>query len=451
MEVEEGFAGRREDRRNLAAFWLLGLLNNLGYVVMLAGANSISAGAVGAVYAAAVLPGAFLKLSAPFWFHRVRYATRVLAAALLMMGAYSTVALTSRRGPQLAGVALASLQGALGEASCLALTSRYNSRAVITMWSSGTGFAGVAGYAWVAALHVAAGWSLRATLLSANVTAAAWLAVYFGLLVPPEARARQLRELERADEQLVGAAMAAMAGGDGEGGSSGDEEGGRLLAAAAAPGGGAPGAAGGSGARPRSPAGKALSQGSRAAARMGCAERLRRTAALWPYTVPLLLVYFAGGSKTAHVCCKHVLLGSYGRLVHVLCVFRTCSVRFAARVWPAEYSMQSGVWTAIGFPVSSPAARQRFYVLGNWAYQSGVFLARSSGLAWQASRSALWAMPAAQLGWLAFFLGDALHHWWNNWGLLGPCFLTGAPACLPACLCPCKLRSLPHACASCRS
>jgi battenin len=37
----------------------------------------------------------------------------------------------------------------------------------------------------------------------------------------------------------------------------------------------------------------------------------------------------------------------------------------------------------------------------------------------------LWAMPIMQVGWLVFFLLDAVHHWWYNYGLLLPCFMTG--------------------------
>lgn len=44
----------------------------------------------------------------------------------------------------------------------------------------------------------------------------------------------------------------------------------------------------------------------------------------------------------------------------------------------------------------------------------------------QASRRALWAMPVAQVGFLAFFLLDAIHHWWYDAWLLVPCFVTGA-------------------------
>lgn len=36
-----------------------------------------------------------------------------------------------------------------------------------------------------------------------------------------------------------------------------------------------------------------------------------------------------------------------------------------------------------GFPVSSAAARHRFYVYSNWCYQAGVFLSRSSGMLYQ--------------------------------------------------------------------
>ena len=43
----------------------------------------------------------------------------------------------------------------------------------------------------------------------------------------------------------------------------------------------------------------------------------------------------------------------------------------------------------------------------------------------QASHAALWAMPAAQVALLGFFGSVAAWHWWYNWALLGPCFVTG--------------------------
>lgn len=47
---------------------------------------------------------------------------------------------------------------------------------------------------------------------------------------------------------------------------------------------------------------------------------------------------------------------------------------------PLANPVQSGVWTAIGFPVTDAAARARFYEYSNWCYQGGVFISRSSPL-----------------------------------------------------------------------
>lgn len=90
-----------------------------------------------------------------------------------------------------------------------------------------------------------------------------------------------------------------------------------------------------------------------------------------------------------------------------------------------RYAMQSGAWTAIGFPVSDERARKKFYVYANWSYQAGVFVSRSSGTIWQAGYVALWVMPVVQCCMLAFFLADAVLHFWYNWSLMAPCFMTG--------------------------
>lgn len=102
--------------------------------------------------------------------HLLSYSTRSWVIAGLMATSYTLVALGDSLGTkvsvlgsepallrdassnladvdgastlQLLGVAASSLQGGLGEASCLALASFYDSRTVITYWSSGTGFAG---------------------------------------------------------------------------------------------------------------------------------------------------------------------------------------------------------------------------------------------------------------------------------------------------------------------
>ena len=70
------------------------------------------------------------------------YGTRMWCIAVLMSAAYTMVAFGRTRGWQLLGVVFSALQGGLGEASCLAMCTFFDSRSAITFWASGTGFAG---------------------------------------------------------------------------------------------------------------------------------------------------------------------------------------------------------------------------------------------------------------------------------------------------------------------
>jgi battenin len=400
---------------------------------MLACANEISNGAVGAVYLAAVLPALLVKASAPYWFSHAPYGLRAGAVAALAVAAFLCVGLGGSRTPQLVGVCLASLQSGLGEASTLALAGAYpGHRGLLACWSSGTGFAGPFGYAWVAGLHTLGGFSLRATVLAANLIPAAWCVAQFwmlrspadaaaaataaaGALSPGDALAAAHEAV--AAESVATATMVTMPGG----GLRLEHGTGRASSAGGAGGpalGGAPfsrprtrsAEAAGSVLAPASPlyrpqSGRVAAPDATAAPGSADAEKggpassaappdpppprgfiatTVHVAGLWRYTVPLLVVYFS------------------------------------------EYAAQSGAWAAIGFP--SPrdkAARDRFYKLGNWMYQVGVFISRSSGAVFQASMLGLWLMPAAQAGLLAFFVSVAAVRWWYNWGLLVPCFICG--------------------------
>lgn len=191
----------KENKLVLLSFFCLGLLNNISYVCMLAGANAISSSAVGLVYLAAVGPSAVVKASAPYWFSHVSYSTRVIISGVLMSLAYATVGiLTDNRPAQLLGVAAASLQGGLGESSCLALTARYGGRPALTAWSSGTGFAGIAGYMWVAVLHLWLGFSFTWTLLIAQSHVALWWYVFFYVL-PNEGHFANLNTEQSKEEE----------------------------------------------------------------------------------------------------------------------------------------------------------------------------------------------------------------------------------------------------------
>jgi len=112
-------------------------------------------------------------------------------------------------------------------------------------------------------------------------------------------------------------------------------------------------------------------------------QRVRLVLSLWPYMVPLFVVY------------------------------------------ASEYALQSGAWTAIGFPVQSEKARGHFYQYSNWLYQSGVFLSRSSGTLFRASLPVLWLMPGLQFANLVFFCYTAVYQFWYSWSILILCFFAG--------------------------
>jgi len=113
-------------------------------------------------------------------------------------------------------------------------------------------------------------------------------------------------------------------------------------------------------------------------------QRTHFTMTLWPYIIPLFVVY------------------------------------------ATEYSLQAGTWTAIGFPVSSVQARDEFYEYSNWMYQWGVFVSRSSGVLGTVSMGWLWFMPLLQgINVFIFALVAAYHVWYSYGQLLPLCFGVG--------------------------
>ena len=118
-------------RRLLLAFFLLGLFNNAGYVIMNAGAKEITPCLVGLVYVANVLPSMSIQLMLPFFQHRVGIRARVRAATLFMVCSIGLVIvgqLANSIPLALFGVALGSAQSGLGEASLLACAGLYDNR-----------------------------------------------------------------------------------------------------------------------------------------------------------------------------------------------------------------------------------------------------------------------------------------------------------------------------------
>lgn len=66
------------------SFWILGVLNNAPWVLMLAVATNISAGGVALVFLSNQIPGLIVKSSAPYWFHLVSYEKRMLMVSVTM-------------------------------------------------------------------------------------------------------------------------------------------------------------------------------------------------------------------------------------------------------------------------------------------------------------------------------------------------------------------------------
>jgi battenin len=325
---------------------------------------------VGLVYFFDIFPALAVKLSGPYWFQLVSYGHRTLAGALFMLLSFLVVARGSGSlSLQLLGVAFSGLQSGMMEASFLAMSAFFNRpEQCLTCWASGTGLAGVGGYAWVAVLHIYLGLSFSAALeLAAALFPLLYLAVFALVLdrsrLPPARACHYYVAIPEATVEDAGAAaIAATASAKAATHKKKTDGEDKLEMAEAA----ADDAA-----------------HCRDASTLTVREKLRFIATLGPYIVPLTVVYFA------------------------------------------EYTMQTGVWSAIGFPVDSTEARARFYSAAGLAYQSGVFVSRSSGVLFQATRGVLYLMPALQTLLLAFFVAVSALHFWYNWSLLVLCLFAG--------------------------
>nr|CCA15854.1 cln3like protein putative [Albugo laibachii Nc14] len=324
------FKAGEVERRNLVAFWSLGFLNNIGYVIMLAGAQDIVSSGVGLVYFFDIFPAVLVKISGPYWFHLISYRERTFLGAGCMLASFLLLALGSSFWVHLLGIAFSGLQSGMMEPTYLAMASYYHSRKCLTCWASGTGLAGVGGYLWIAFFRIGLGWSFTTTLLLACVFPFLY-AMIFLVVLDTSRLSIQPSYCRPAGHKYK---------------SVGKENG-------------------------------------RAAETPTLQAKLFMTVSLWPYILPLLLVYFA------------------------------------------EYTMQSGVWSSIGFPMTNPNARAKFYSTAGLMYQLGVFLARSSGGFWQASGSILFILASLQVLLLAFFISVAIWHIWYNWSLLCFTFMAG--------------------------
>jgi len=251
------------------------------------------------------------------------------------------------------------------------MKSERQQRKCITAFSSGTGCAGIVGYAYKSLLAELFGWGLSTIVWSAILFAVAYYRIYCTGLYEMDIRleAAQTRlDHERcassAEEELNGTAAVEQRSSLEMVTQPHDEEGNdspTLLPQLSSE----------------------LTTTTKSVHHMTACERFQTVLSLWPYTIPLFFVYMT------------------------------------------EYMMQAGVWPAIGFPVTSASARGQFYHYANWTYQVGVFVSRSSGNMFTVSLTMLWVMPMLQLVNLCLFWLISVHHFWYDYSLLIMCFVVG--------------------------
>ncbi|XP_063981515.1 battenin isoform X2 [Diachasmimorpha longicaudata] len=155
--------------RNLLAFWMLGLCNNYGYVVVLTAAHDIlvskfgsndhdktnssitnttidsrgcNAVSTGAILLADIVPCLLVKLMVPFlpFFVHIRMATCVLCS----IAGFLAVSLGESQWITVFGVILTSISSGLGEVSIVSYSHKFGKESIAS-WSSGTGGAGIIG------------------------------------------------------------------------------------------------------------------------------------------------------------------------------------------------------------------------------------------------------------------------------------------------------------------
>lgn len=153
-------------KRCALAYWLLGLCNNYGYVVMLSAAHDILARhddktnetssdtsfnpgrhcnqlSTGVILLADIIPSLLVKIIAPFlplWMN-IRILLVVISAAL----GFILVGLSNSLLVAVLGVVCTAFSSGLGESTLLSFTVFFNDKSVLSGWSSGTGGAGFFG------------------------------------------------------------------------------------------------------------------------------------------------------------------------------------------------------------------------------------------------------------------------------------------------------------------
>ncbi|CDR43405.1 CYFA0S12e00166g1_1 [Cyberlindnera fabianii] len=184
-----------------ASFWLFGLLNNVLYVVILSAAVDLVGPLVpkATVLLADILPSFTIKVTAPFFIHRIAYPHRICGLIALSLTGMGFIVFGSLR-LKLFGIILASLSSGLGEITFLQLTHFYK-EVSLNGWSSGTGGAGLVGSGLFLLMTTILKVNVKTTLLMFAIFPLGFL--HYFRLPPPETEVYQELPVEESQQTFT--------------------------------------------------------------------------------------------------------------------------------------------------------------------------------------------------------------------------------------------------------
>ncbi|KAF2858322.1 protein btn1 [Piedraia hortae CBS 480.64] len=177
-------------QRACISFWLFGLINNLFYVIILSAALDLVGPSIpkGTVLLASIIPSLATKSLVPYVIHVAPYGFRILVLALLSVGGMLMVTMASPKAVAV-GIVLANLSAGAGEVHFLSLTHFYGPLS-LAAWGSGTGAAGLVGAGAYALATNVLHMRVRTILLLSTLAPVVMVLIYFSTL-PLEPLARE--------------------------------------------------------------------------------------------------------------------------------------------------------------------------------------------------------------------------------------------------------------------
>ena len=185
-------------KRNWVAFFLLGTINNLSYVVVNSAAMTISTqfhkqNLIGLIPYANIALGFAVRLLNAFYLQHTSYGVRMFVNAIFMAAALVGLAFAPNFWLALVAIVVIGACSSFGESVVLGYLKFYPSK-LLNGWSSGTGVAGVGGaalYLLYAAANLSLMWSFLLTvpclclyLLSIHLIITRGRPIHIRLLLP---------------------------------------------------------------------------------------------------------------------------------------------------------------------------------------------------------------------------------------------------------------------------